>query len=118
LENIENGNSSRVGASSSDILVKYELSDSQSSVAIDIFTKLVQMGKHTSMLVSTTDKLLSDLINASKSMLMQDALISSVQQYQIQMNKVSDLKLRSDYLEVNESKSYEIWPILMTSSTS
>jgi len=70
------------------------------------------------MLISTTDKRMSDLINASKSMLIQDALISSVQQHQIQLNKVSELKLRSDYLEVNESKSDEVWPILMTSSTS
>ena len=75
--------------------------------------------KHnTSMLISTTDKLLSDLINASKSRLIQDALISSVQQHQIQLNKVSELKLQSDYLEVIESKSDEVWPILMTSSTS
>ena len=79
--------------------------------SIDIFAKLVQMRKHTSMLISTTDKLMSDLINASKSMLIQDALFSSVQQHQIQLNKVSELKLRSDYLEVNESNSDEIWPL-------
>jgi len=76
------------------------------------------MEKNTSTLISTTDKMLLDSINSCNSMPNQDALISSVQQYQIQFNKVSELKLQSDYLEVIESKSDEVWPILMTSSTS
>ena len=76
------------------------------------------MGKNTSTLISTTDKMLLDLTNSSHFMPNQDALISSVQHYQIQLNKVSELKLRSNYLEVIESKSDEVWPILMTSSAS